>query len=357
MYQTCIIAFSIGILCLCFGSQYFWGDAVGPKLIIGGIGSVIGSWGIAGFFMVPYLIPTTIASVEEEVSKKNHSAMYFAVQALMTSFVGAIASSLVYNYLKLWVIPTPEYEWKAGVSLVPLIVIITGVAAFMFCFLMPKRYSARTLYYEMREAAVHDILRLGKKQKKLKDKLQLKKTLLDSHIYSDEEKKQKREEYDKKYNKRIMLYQNAIDECNAIINFKFTDKLNASDDEDRLFENDSVAMTILLFILTLGLYGVVVLFVDIGKLKKLGVKVKGYQYLLLILSLFIPFLNIYTTKFFVNHISNEANKRKIKVKLYLPLNYAASLLIPGFLNIISLAIRTNAFNNISDDIFYKEKKI
>ena len=97
VFQSALLSFGLCIFSFCLGSQWFWGDQLMPKLIIGAIGGVIGSWGIGAFFMMPYLIPTSIASVEEEVTGKNHSAMYFAIQALATSIVGAVASSLVYN--------------------------------------------------------------------------------------------------------------------------------------------------------------------------------------------------------------------------------------------------------------------
>ena len=67
MYQVCAISFAIGMLSFCLAGQYIWGDNIVPKLIIGSIGAVIGSIGTAGFFMMPYLVPTAIASIEEKI--------------------------------------------------------------------------------------------------------------------------------------------------------------------------------------------------------------------------------------------------------------------------------------------------
>lgn len=50
--------------------------------------------------MMPYLAPAQISSVEERLTGKNHSAMYFAGNAVATSIVGAISGNLVYEYIK-----------------------------------------------------------------------------------------------------------------------------------------------------------------------------------------------------------------------------------------------------------------
>jgi hypothetical protein len=79
----------------------FWGDNALPKIIIGAVGGIFGSWAIGAFFMMPLLIPAQISGVEEKVTGKNHSAMYFAVQALISSIVSAISGALVYENIKM----------------------------------------------------------------------------------------------------------------------------------------------------------------------------------------------------------------------------------------------------------------
>ncbi|MCQ2956433.1 MAG: hypothetical protein MJ233_00765 [Mycoplasmoidaceae bacterium] len=64
------------------------------KMIIGVFGSILGSYGIGSFFMMSYLVPSQIASVEEKLIKKNHASMYFASQAVTTSVIGAVSSGL-----------------------------------------------------------------------------------------------------------------------------------------------------------------------------------------------------------------------------------------------------------------------
>ena len=99
-FQTCLFSFAICILSFDFGSRFILGDNTMLKMIIGAIGGIIGSWAIGSFFMMPYMVPIQISSVEEKLTHKNHSAMYFAAQALTTSIIGAVASSLVYENIK-----------------------------------------------------------------------------------------------------------------------------------------------------------------------------------------------------------------------------------------------------------------
>ena len=66
------------------------GDYVGnytPKVIIGCVCGVAGSWAIGSFFMLPLLIPAQVSSVEEKLTGRNQSAMYFAGQALFTCVI------------------------------------------------------------------------------------------------------------------------------------------------------------------------------------------------------------------------------------------------------------------------------
>ncbi|MBQ8689113.1 MAG: MFS transporter [Clostridia bacterium] len=99
-YQTCLIAFAVAIMSFFFASTYVTGGNKILQYAISCIGGVIGSWGIGAFFMVPYHIPAQISSVEERLTGKNHSAMYFAANAVTTSIVGAISGSLVYENIK-----------------------------------------------------------------------------------------------------------------------------------------------------------------------------------------------------------------------------------------------------------------
>ncbi len=166
-YQTCLVSFAIAILSFFFGSTFICGGNKLAQYLIGCIGGVIGSWAIGAFFMMPYMIPAQISSVEEKLLKKNHSAMYFAAQAFATSVVGAIASYGVYDILKnIFVTSDFRFTWAEatdtlsaiesaaqhfgtdvanvfnfGVMIVPFIVAVLCIVGFLFAFRMPRDYS------------------------------------------------------------------------------------------------------------------------------------------------------------------------------------------------------------------------
>lgn len=164
-YQTCLISFAVCILTFVICNLFVMGEGNMPlKMVIGCIGGVVGSWAIGSFFMMPYLIPAQISSVEEKLTKKNHSAMYFAAQAFTTSIVAALANG-VYEYLKIVFITkdfrfaiaekakdadvyaaailgvTPDNVYNLGTLIVPIIVSVFCIIGFIFAFRMPKYYS------------------------------------------------------------------------------------------------------------------------------------------------------------------------------------------------------------------------
>ena len=170
-YQTCLLSFAFCILTFDIASVYVMGnDNLAMQMIIGCIGGVIGSWAIGSFFMMPYMIPAQISSVEEKLTGKNHSAMYFAAQAFTTSIVSAIASSLVYENIKMLFISksakgivralnvteaalkfnVQEADvFNLGVLLVPIIVCVFCIIGFVFTFKMPKNFSAEEVSKEI----------------------------------------------------------------------------------------------------------------------------------------------------------------------------------------------------------------
>ena len=139
-YQTALVLFAVAILSFVAGGDIFWGDNLTAKLVIGCIGGAAGSYAIGAFFMMPYLIPSQIASVERELTGRDNTAMYFAVQALLTSVVGAVSGGLVYEYVK-----GISFPWldKAGLVLVPVIVSLACIAGFFLCFRMPRHYGVQ----------------------------------------------------------------------------------------------------------------------------------------------------------------------------------------------------------------------
>ncbi len=178
-YQTCLLTFSLSIMSFFFGSTFICGTSNKTiQLIIACCGGVLGSWSIGSFFMMPYLVPAQISSVEEKLLGKNHSAMYFAAQAFTTSVVGAVASYGVYDILKnifitkdfkmVWNTEVGGYDdalhyvanellhidasnvFNFGTLIVPFIVAIMCIIGFIFAFKMPKDYTPKIVANELK---------------------------------------------------------------------------------------------------------------------------------------------------------------------------------------------------------------
>lgn len=181
-YQTCLVAFSIAILSFFFASTFVVGENNKMiQYIIGCAGGVIASWAIGAFFMMPYHITAQISSVEEKLTHKNHSAMYFAGNALFTSIVSAISSSLVYENIKnlfisketwrvTWASGTVEngeiidaidvaakelgsdasQVFNLGTLMVPFIVALFCIIGVVLAFKMPRDYTPELVAKELK---------------------------------------------------------------------------------------------------------------------------------------------------------------------------------------------------------------
>ena len=181
-YQSCLILFAVSILSFFLGSRFLLGEgAVGTKMIIGVIGGLFGSWSIGAFFMMPYLAPAQISCVEEKLTGKNHSAMYFAGNAVATSIVGAVSGNLVYEYIKnifyargkglVWAeatdtlsaseiaylslfgkegssVEVAEAVFNFGNLVVPFIVCVTCIIGFFLAFRLPRDFKPTVLAKE-----------------------------------------------------------------------------------------------------------------------------------------------------------------------------------------------------------------
>ena len=175
-YQIALLSFAVAIMSFLVGSQLVMGDQKMIKIIIGCVGGICGSFGIGAFFMMPYMIPAQISSVEEKLTKENKSAMFFAVQAFTTSVVGAIASYGIYEIIKNYFFSTSgkglvfaqatadkkalevaaekfgvttTAVFNLGTTLVPIIVCVFCIIGFVFSFRMLKNYSPKEVAYSL----------------------------------------------------------------------------------------------------------------------------------------------------------------------------------------------------------------
>jgi Na+/melibiose symporter-like transporter len=181
-YQSCLLVFAVAIMTFFFASRFMLGEGnTTLKIAIGILGGLGASWSIGAFFMMPYLAPAQISCVEERLTGKNHSAMYFAGNAVATSIVGAVSGSLVYEYVKniflskekgfTWATNSSEAYRKlyglaadAAVSaeeaatvynfanlVVPFIVCITCVIGFFLAFKLPRDFTPAVLARQFKE--------------------------------------------------------------------------------------------------------------------------------------------------------------------------------------------------------------
>ena len=168
-----LLSFAVSILSFLFGSLYVCGpDNKMLQYIIGCVGGVIGSFGIASFFYAPLLIPSQIASVEVKLTGENRSAMYFAAQAVVTTIVGAIASSLVYENIKMLFISKKasgviyassftdaaakfgvleDQVFNLGTLIVPIVVSVACIIGCIATRKMPKDYTSKEIALEFKK--------------------------------------------------------------------------------------------------------------------------------------------------------------------------------------------------------------
>lgn len=160
-YQTCLLAFAVAIMSFFFASTFVTGGNKPIQYAIACTGGVVGSWAIGAFFMMPYLATSQISSVEEQLTGKNHSAMYFAANAVTTSIVGAISGGLIYESVKnifttkgggLFFAENAAQAaehfgvdaanvFNFGVMIVPFIVCAVCVLGYFLAFTMPKDFA------------------------------------------------------------------------------------------------------------------------------------------------------------------------------------------------------------------------
>ena len=133
--QTALLAFALSMFSFAAGWQRLWGGAGMTTFIIGLIASTIGSYGVGAFFTSSYFLPSQIAAKEISMHKTDNTAMYFAVQGLVTQIASAISVSLIYMNLVTKQIPLLGHT-DGQLFLVPFIAGILMLLAFALSFFM-----------------------------------------------------------------------------------------------------------------------------------------------------------------------------------------------------------------------------
>ena len=155
-YRSALASFALAILNFCLGSEYLFPDNITARIIIGCVGGVLGSYGIGVFFATPCMIPAQIAAMELKSTGRDHTAMYFAIQALGTAAAAAVSSGLIYEMVKNIVadkvingVAVVGEQWKIGVSIVPAIVSVMCIIGWIIARKMPKSYTEEIVSKEM----------------------------------------------------------------------------------------------------------------------------------------------------------------------------------------------------------------
>lgn len=127
-FQYSLIAFMIGILIMFF-DQYISDETI--RLIVAIIGGIVSSFGIGSFFSATYVIPSQLAADETAETGISHSAMYFAVQGLVSGISVGISTGIVWVNLK-----------KGNLSnFMPIFVAVSLLICFICTIFLPRSIS------------------------------------------------------------------------------------------------------------------------------------------------------------------------------------------------------------------------
>ena len=135
-FQTALGSFALGMVCMCL-AYVQWFPNVMVRLALGATGGVICSYGMGAFFSAPTAMPTQIAADEKKRTGKSHPSMYFAVQGIVNSLVGAIGPGLIWVNLRNVSVNGNDLF---GTHAMTYIVIAFCIAAILACNLLPKEY-------------------------------------------------------------------------------------------------------------------------------------------------------------------------------------------------------------------------
>ena len=127
-FRYSLIVFSLGMIVMyicCKTHQNFDELTLTMIAILGGI---FVSFALGSFFSITYTVPTYLARRELETKGADVASMYFAVQGLFEGVAAGIATGLILVTLK---------DQKA-IELLPIIVCIASMIAFVMSFFLPK---------------------------------------------------------------------------------------------------------------------------------------------------------------------------------------------------------------------------
>ena len=135
-FQSALASFGLGMLFMCLAYVKWFPDAT-IRMILGATGGVISSYGIGAFFSAPTAMPTQISAEEKKRTGRSHPSMYFAVQGIVNSIVGAVGPGLIWVNLRNISVNGNDLF---GTHAMTYIVMVFCVLAILACNLLPKEY-------------------------------------------------------------------------------------------------------------------------------------------------------------------------------------------------------------------------
>ena len=135
-FQTALASFALGMMFMC-AAYVQWVPSAMVRMILGATGGVVCSYGIGAFFSAPTAMPTQIAADQKRTTGKSHPSMFFAVQGIVNSIVGAIGPGLIWVNLRNVSLNGNDLF---GTHAMTYIVIVFCVLAILACNLLPKEY-------------------------------------------------------------------------------------------------------------------------------------------------------------------------------------------------------------------------
>jgi Na+/melibiose symporter-like transporter len=130
-YRAALIVFAIAMSV--FAVTFFLvGQPWYIIVAVGATGGTIGSFSIAIFFAMQYIMPSQIAANEMVETGRNNGSMYFAVQGLAVQVISGIAAFVYLNVKQLHVFGRDEY----GIALIPPLVAVMCIVGVVLSFVI-----------------------------------------------------------------------------------------------------------------------------------------------------------------------------------------------------------------------------
>jgi len=135
-FQSALASFALGMLFMSV-AYVQWVPSAMVRMMLGATGGVICSYGIGAFFSAPTAMPTQIAADQKRLTGKSHPSMFFAVQGIVNSIVGALGPGLIWPNLRNVSIGGNDL---AGTHAMTYFVILFAILAILAAVKLPKEY-------------------------------------------------------------------------------------------------------------------------------------------------------------------------------------------------------------------------